>query len=146
MKSTKGIQKKIIKSQHKATTRPIKATTQPIKATTQPLTFLSTNVFSTRTEKSVNLKNFISVIRNQILFGKVMLYPYNRGIRLQPLSDITKHKDYTRELIDWKEEIDAGNFIEDFIKYHKSPIYLSYSISNFFLDFVLMKIKLKYLI
>ena len=107
----------------------------PIKDATQPLTFLSTILISTRTEDKVNLKNFILFIRKKILFGNVMLYPYNNGIRLQPLSDITKHEKYTRELIDWKEEIDPGNFIEDFIKFHKSPIYLSYSISNFFFRF-----------
>jgi hypothetical protein len=127
MKSTKGIKKqgkdrKIEKS-------------KPIKAATQPLTFLSTILISTRTEKKVNLKSFIRVIRDKILIGDVMLYPYNKGIRLKPLIDITKHEDYTSKLIDWKEEIDAGNFIEDFIRYHQSPIYLSYSISNFFFRF-----------
>lgn len=64
-----------------------------------------------------------------------MLFPYNKGIRLQPLIKITKHPLYTAEITDWIHEIDAGNFIEDFIKFHKSPIYLSYSISNFFFRF-----------
>ena len=46
------------------------------------------------------------------------MYSTEGGMDIEQVAEATPH-------LIWKEEIDPGNFIEDFIKFHKSPIYLS---------------------